>query len=80
MEMLANNLSGKAVVETDETEVGRLYNITADLETGELHELIVQSQAKNQATEKEVDGEKESRLRIPVDRIQAIEDHIIVQR
>ncbi|KPN30066.1 PRC-barrel domain protein [Halolamina pelagica] len=40
-DILAENLSGKAVMGSDGTELGMLYNITMDLKTGELHDLLV---------------------------------------
>ena len=41
-EILAENLSGKAVMGSDGTELGMLYNITMDLKTGELADLLVE--------------------------------------
>ncbi len=41
-DILAENLSGKAVMGSDGTELGMLYNITMDMKSGELHDLLVQ--------------------------------------
>jgi len=41
VDILAENLSGKAVMSADGTELGDLYNITMDLKSGELSDLLV---------------------------------------
>ncbi len=41
-DILAENLSGKSVMGSDGTELGLLYNITMDLKSGELHDLIIE--------------------------------------
>ncbi|MDX1748212.1 MAG: PRC-barrel domain-containing protein, partial [Halobacteriales archaeon] len=43
-EILAENLSGKAVMGSDGTELGMLYNITMNLKTGALGDLIVDTE------------------------------------
>jgi len=40
VDILAENLSGKAVMSADGTELGDLYNITMDLKSGELSDLL----------------------------------------
>ena len=41
VDILAENLSGKAVMSSDGTELGDLYNITMNLDSGELNHLLV---------------------------------------
>jgi sporulation protein YlmC with PRC-barrel domain len=41
-EILAENLSGKAVMGSDGTELGMLYNITMDANSGRLHNLVIE--------------------------------------
>ncbi|MFC7140370.1 PRC-barrel domain-containing protein [Halosimplex aquaticum] len=77
-EILAENLSGKAVTGTDGAEMGMLYNITMDLETGRLRDLIIDPNEHLDTTQFEVD--EEGHLLVPVDRVQAVKDHMIVQR
>ncbi|MFB6253349.1 MAG: PRC-barrel domain-containing protein [Halobacteriaceae archaeon] len=76
--ILAENLSGKAVMGNDGTELGMLYNITVKLE-GELVDLIVEPEEE---TRQSVDFEtdEQGRYRIPVNRVQAVKDYIVVQR
>jgi sporulation protein YlmC with PRC-barrel domain len=77
-EILAENLSGKAVTGTDGAEMGMLYNITMDLETGRLRNLIIDPNDHLDNTQFEVD--EQGHLLVPVDRVQAVKDHMIVQR
>jgi sporulation protein YlmC with PRC-barrel domain len=77
-EILAENLSGKAVMGSDGAELGMLYNITMDLETGRLDNLVVTPDESYAGTEFETDAE--GRSLIPVTRVQAVKDHMIVER
>jgi len=77
-EILAENLSGKAVTGSDGAELGMLYNITMDIESGRLENLIIDPNEHLDPGEFEVD--EEGHLLIPVDRVQAVKDHMIVQR
>jgi len=77
-EILAENLSGKAVTGSDGAEIGMLYNITMEIESGRLEDLIVDPNEHLDPGEFEVDGQ--GHLRIPVDRVQAVKDHMIVER
>jgi sporulation protein YlmC with PRC-barrel domain len=77
-EILAENLSGKAVMGSDGAELGMLYNITMDLETGRLDNLVVTPDESYSATEFDTDAE--GRPLIPVSRVQAVKDHMIVDR
>ncbi|PSP97401.1 photosystem reaction center subunit H [Halobacteriales archaeon QS_5_70_17] len=77
-EILAENLSGKDVIGDDGATLGQLYNITLDLKTGELHDLVIDPE----------DGIRDvgfsqnefGRYLVPVDRVQAVKDHIVVRR
>lgn len=76
-DVLAENLSGKNVVGDDGAELGMLYNITMDLDTGTLRHLLVQP-----AEGVDADFERDSggRFRVPVGRVRAVKDHIVVER
>ncbi|WP_135829710.1 PRC-barrel domain-containing protein [Halorussus halobius] len=79
-EILAENLSGKAVMGSDGTELGMLYNITMDLKTGELADLLVEPDERLNADAVEFDSDEEGRFQVPVKRVQAVKDYIVVQR
>jgi len=79
-EILAENLSGKAVMGSDGTELGMLYNITMDLKTGELADLLVDPDERLNADTVEFDSDEEGRFQVPVKRVQAVKDYIVVQR
>jgi len=77
-EILAENLSGKAVMGSDGAELGMLYNITMDLDTGRLNNLVIEPDEGNAGSEFETDNT--GRMLVPVSRVQAVKDHMIVQR
>ncbi|ELZ65158.1 photosystem reaction center subunit H [Haloferax sp. Atlit-12N] len=79
-DILAENLSGKAVMGSDGTELGMLYNITMDLKSGELHDLLVQPNEQVAPSRVAFDQDDRGRFRIPVNRVQAVKDYIVVQR
>jgi sporulation protein YlmC with PRC-barrel domain len=77
-EILAENLSGKDVMGTDGAELGSLYNITMDLSSGSLKHLIIDPAESVRDTDFEYSDK--GRLMVPVDRVKAVKDHMIVQR
>ena len=77
-ELLAENLSGKSVMGSDGAEIGMLYNITMNIETGRLDDLVVKP--ANSYRGDEFRSDDAGRLRIPVNRVQAVKDHMIVER
>jgi sporulation protein YlmC with PRC-barrel domain len=79
-EILAENLSGKAVMGSDGTELGMLYNITMDLKTGELANLLVEPDEQLQRDAVEFDADEAGRFQVPVQQVQAVKDYIVVQR
>ena len=78
-EILAENLSGKAVMGSDGTELGMLYNITMNLKTGALGDLIVDTEGEA-VFDSEFTTDEEGRYRIPVHKVQAVKDYIVVER
>jgi sporulation protein YlmC with PRC-barrel domain len=78
VEILGKNLSGKAVMGSDGAELGILYNITMDLETGRLENLVIDPDETYNASEFETDPE--GHLLVPVRRVQAVKDHMIIER
>jgi sporulation protein YlmC with PRC-barrel domain len=77
-DILAENLSGKAVMGSDGTELGMLYNITMDLKSGELADLLVTPNENIGDVGFEYD--EQGRIHVPVSRVQAVKDYIVVKR
>ncbi len=78
--ILAENLSGKAVMGADGTEVGDLYNITMDLKSGELHHLLVSPHEQLDVARSTFDLDDSGRLQVPVGNVRAVKDYIVVAR
>jgi len=79
VEILAENLSGKAVMGSDGAELGMLYNITMDIDSGRLDHLLVEPNEERRV-ETEFESDSAGRLRIPIGRVQAVKDHMIIER
>jgi sporulation protein YlmC with PRC-barrel domain len=78
-DILAENLSGKAVMGSDGTELGMLYNITMNLTTGGLSDLVVEPNEET-AFDADFDVDEDGRYHIPVRHVQAVKDYIVVDR
>jgi sporulation protein YlmC with PRC-barrel domain len=76
--VLAENLSEKEVMGTDGASLGTLYNITMDLKTGTLQHLILDPGQRT--GDLEFDRDEQGNYRVPVSRVQAVKDTIIVDR
>lgn len=79
-DILAENLSGKAVMGTDGTELGMLYNITMDLKSGELHDVVIEPDEETTFHGGDMQTDENGRYRVPVQAVQAVKDYIVVQR
>ncbi|MFC6757153.1 MULTISPECIES: PRC-barrel domain-containing protein [Haloarcula] len=77
-EILAENLSGKDVMGSDGAEMGSLYNITMDLSSGSLNHLVIDPAESLRNTDFEYSDQ--GRLLVPVERVKAVKDHMIIQR
>ncbi len=77
-EILAENLSGKDVTGTDGAELGSLYNITMDIKSGALGDLVIDP--REALGETGFDRDDAGRLLVPVGRVRAVKDHVIVER
>jgi sporulation protein YlmC with PRC-barrel domain len=77
-EILAENLSGKAVTGSDGAELGMLYNITMNIDTGRLENLLVDPNEHIDTSD--FDTDEEGHVLIPVGRVQAVKDQMIVER
>lgn len=78
-DILAENLSGKAVMGTDGTEFGMLYNITMDVKSGALDELVVTPDEDFSPDRSRYETDEAGRMRVPVSRVQAVKDYIVVE-
>jgi sporulation protein YlmC with PRC-barrel domain len=80
-EVLARNLSNKAVMGSDGAELGTLHNITTDLKTGTLRDLVVEPHSDADASATfEFDRDDRGYYRVPARRVQAVKDYIVVGR
>ena len=78
--ILAENLSWKAVMGSDGKELGDLYNITMDLESGRLNDLLVTPNERVDPERLSFDRDDAGRLQVPVANVQAVKDYIVVGR
>ncbi|CAJ53176.1 PRC-barrel domain-containing protein [Haloquadratum walsbyi] len=79
-EQLAKNLSGKAVMGSDGTQLGSLYNIEMDIDSGALNDLLVSPHSEILTDQLQFDVDEQGRIRVPVNLVQSVEDYIVVQR
>ena len=79
-EILAENLSGKAVMGSDGSELGMLYNISVDLRSGRLIDLLVTPDEERDGPEPDFELDDDGRYKVPVSNVQAVKDYIIVER
>lgn len=78
--ILAKNLSGMEVMGADGTELGMLYNVTMDLRSGQLFDLIVEPNDAINVASLNFKTDEEGRLQVPVDQVQAVKDYIVIKR
>lgn len=76
-EILAENLSGKAITGSDGTQIGVLYNITMNIKNGALENLIVEPTT---GSDENFETNDLDHYLIPVDRVTAVKDHVIIRR
>jgi sporulation protein YlmC with PRC-barrel domain len=77
-EILAENLSDKEVMGSDGASLGTLYNITMDLKTGTLRNLVVDPATAT--VEGDFPHDDHGNLLVPVSRVQAVKDTVVVER
>lgn len=77
-EVLAENLSDKEVMGSDGASLGTLYNITMDLKTGSLKRLVVDP--GDRAGDADFERDEHGNYLVPVSRVQAVKDTIVVAR
>ena len=77
-EILAENLSDKEVMGSHGASLGTLYNITMDLKTGTLRNLVVDPATAT--VEGDFPNDDHGNLLVPVSRVQAVKDTVVVER
>lgn len=75
--VLGMNLTDMRVMGDDGTELGELRNITCDLETGKLGDLVVEPTEKAQDR---YDVHEDGYVHIPTRRLSAVKDYIVVKK
>ncbi|ERH04073.1 MAG: hypothetical protein J07HR59_01200 [Halorubrum sp. J07HR59] len=80
VDILAENLSGKAVMGSNGTELGDLYNISMDLKSGSLSHLLVTPHEQIDADRVGYDRDDAGHFQVPVRTVQAVKDYIVVER
>ena len=76
---LAENLSDMSIMGTDGTELGRLHNITMDLQTGSLSEFLVVPREGLSPEAVPFDRTEEGYFRVAAHRVEAVRDYIVVR-
>lgn len=76
--ILAENLSGKEITGSDGTQIGELFNITMDLENGSLKNLVVDPTPN--ANDESFETNDFGHYLVPVNRVTAVKDHVIIRR
>ncbi|WP_248897904.1 PRC-barrel domain-containing protein [Haloplanus halobius] len=80
VDVLAENLSGKSVMGSDGTELGMLYNITMNVKSGSLNDLLVSPNEEFSASDSQFQQDDQGQLHVPVSRVQAVKDYIVIDR
>lgn len=75
--IFAKNLPGKKVMATDGGEMGTLANITMDLRTGSLLDLVVKPDMAFDIGRYEKDGKY---ILLPFHAVRAIKDYVVVDK
>jgi sporulation protein YlmC with PRC-barrel domain len=77
-EILAENLSDKVVMGSDGARLGTLYNVTMDVKTGSLRNLVVD--VDESSIDADFQRDDHGNYLIPVSHVQAVKDTIVVAR
>ena len=77
-EILAENLSDKEVMGSDGASLGTLYNITMELRTGALRNLV--ADPANATVDPDFPRDDHGNYLVPVSRVQAVKDTVVVER
>jgi len=75
MILFAKSLSNKEIVSEDGRKIGTLYNFTADLDTGDIIDLVVQPDKSMNTKRYKVDGDF---ILIPFKAVMSVKEYIMV--
>lgn len=75
--VLGMNLTDMEVMGDDGTELGELHNLTCDLETGNLGDLVVEPTEK---ARERYEVRDDGYVHIPTRRLSAVKDYVVVKR
>ncbi len=75
--LLAMNLTDKKVMGEDGMELGELHNVTCNIETGELNDLVVDPTSRGSEV---YQSDKNGYIRIPTKKLKDVKDYIVVER
>ncbi|MEZ3115243.1 PRC-barrel domain-containing protein [Halobaculum sp. MBLA0147] len=78
VDILAEDLSGKGII-MGGTELGVLYNITMDLKTGRLSDLLVTPSEAQTVEGLPFEADGDGHVKVPVRRVQRVEDYIQIE-
>ncbi len=76
-EIFAKNLSNKQVMGSDGTDLGTLFDLIVDVNTGDILDLMVKPDPDLNIQEFRVENDF---LLLPFDSVRAIKDYIVVDR
>ena len=78
-DVYATDLEGMPITSSEGTQIGHLESITANIKTGDLNDLVI-TPTSQEAIGDFGKGEGGDTLRIPIEQIKAINDHIVVSK
>lgn len=79
MELFSEDLSDQNVLDVDGSNIGSVHNLTIDLLTGELQDIIVNpDNDTNQRNRSKYAQNDRGRYVIPAQNVQSVKDHIVV--
>lgn len=75
--LLAMDLTDKKVMGEDGMELGQLHNITCNIETGELNDLVVEPTSRGREL---YESDENGYIRIPTNNLKDVKDYIVIER
>lgn len=79
MTQLAETLSQKAIMGTDGAQLGQLHNVTMEIQTGKLIDLIVTPREDLSVDRVPFEFDEQGRFRVPAERVEAVKDYVVVR-
>lgn len=78
-DVLARKLIDKAVIGSDGTELGTLSTLTMDPDTGRLGDLLITPRSET-IEQIDLERDEDGKYAVAIGRVQAVKDHIVVDR